>query len=401
MGSALVIGAGPAGASLAYLLASRGVQVTLVERRRDFAREFRGEVLMPSGLDALGEMGFAAALSALPNTRIETARIYLDGREIFSASLPDDHATRIVAVSQPALLEMLVARACAVPGFRFVRGASVKGFLRDGQRISGARVRTADGEDEVRVDLVIGADGRHSVVRREAGITAHEAGPPMDVVWFKLPCPPAWRGARGYAGRGHLLIAYRTWDGLLQVGWVILKGTFGELRSRGAAQWADRMAGQVAPDLGEHIVEHRDALEHPFLLDVVSDCATRWSAGGALVIGDAAHTMSPVGGQGINIALRDAVVAANRLVPVLGAGPPDPAALAAALRAIEVERMPEVRRIQRFQAMPPRLILARAWWGNAARSLAGWLLRQGVARRGALVRANPFFHGVTEVRLTV
>lgn len=397
MARVLIIGAGPAGASLALLLASRGVEVTLLERRRDFAREFRGEVLMPSGVAALREMGLDGELAALPTAHIDHADVYLNRRHILSQSLAGAAAGPVLAVSQPALLEMLVRRAGEFPGFRFLRGVSVKDFVIRRERLAAAEVKGPAGSETLAADLVIGADGRHSVVRRAAGLRALAARAPMDVVWFKLPCPADFRGVRACAGRGHLLFAYRTWGDRLQIGWVILKGAFGDLREQGIDRWAEQMIAHVPADLGEHLRRHRHALEHPFLLNVVSDRVASWRGRGALVIGDAAHTMSPVGAQGLNIALRDALVAANHLVPALRGGHDlDPV-----LAALEAERTPEVNRIQALQALPPRLLLSQAWWGDGARTLAAALLGVPAVRRRAGRRAQPFLEGVRPVRLQV
>jgi 2-polyprenyl-6-methoxyphenol hydroxylase-like FAD-dependent oxidoreductase len=296
---------------------------------------------------------------------------------------------------------MLVARAEECPGLTVARGASVKDLLLERGRVVGVRVRSATGERQLHADLVVGADGRASVVRKRLGVGVRRSDQPMDIVWCKLPCPAGWAGARGYIGRGHLLVAYHTWDGSLQLGWVILKGTFGELRSRGITQWVEEMAHHVSPDFAAHLRAHADAARDPFLLDAVSECVHRWSAPGALLIGDAAHTMSPVGGQGINIALRDAIVAANHLVPVLAPGDPDPTRVDAAAQAIEAERMPEVETIQRLQARPPRIVLARAWWGEPLRRLIGALLRRSVVRARLAGGIDPFAFGVTDVRIEV
>ena len=403
MSHVVVVGAGPAGASLAYLLANRGVEVTLLERQRDFAREFRGEVLMPSGIEAFKQMGLQAQLAAVSSYTQQTLEIYMNGKSLISEKLDttSPEALRIMAVSQPALLEMLVREAAKSPLFHLERGMSMKGLLLEDGRVTGVRARTEKAEKEIRADLVIGADGRSSAVRRHARFTAHSVSPPMDVVWCKLPCPEKWAGVRVFAGRGHLLIAYHTWDDSLQLAWVILKGTFGELRSRGIEQWVEEMANHVSPDLAAHLRANRDAVHKPFLLSTVSDCVDRWSAPRVLVVGDAAHTMSPVGGQGVNIALRDAIVTANHLVPVLTRSSPDPNELTAALHAIEKERMLEVQRIQALQAQPPTLVLSRAWWGEPVRSVAAALLSSPFVRRRLGKSVSALLHGVTEVRLGV
>lgn len=403
MSHVVIVGAGPAGASLAHLLSDRGIEVTLLERQRDFSREFRGEVLMPSGIEAFEQMGLGLQLAAVPGHTQRSIEMYLNGKSLLSETLdvnsPD--TPRFLAVSQPALLEAIVTESAKCPRFHLERGASMKELVVEEGRVVGARVRTDGGEHEIRADLVIGADGRNSLVRKRAELAARHVSPPMDIVWCKLPCPDGWDGVRAYAGRGHLLVAYRTWGDALQMGWVILKGTFGELRSRGIEQWVEEMAHHVSPDLADHLRANLGAVQKPFLLSAASDCVERWSAPGVLVIGDAAHTMSPVGGQGVNIALRDVIVAANRLVPVLRQSSFKADELTSALRAIESDRMSEVREIQSLQAQPPKVLLSRAWWGEPVRSVAGALLGSSFVRRRAGKRVSAFLDGVTDVRLVV
>jgi 2-polyprenyl-6-methoxyphenol hydroxylase-like FAD-dependent oxidoreductase len=397
----VIVGAGPAGASLAHLLAHRGIDVCLLERRLNFDREFRGEVLMPSGIEALEQMGLGALLAEVPTHTQQQISAYLNGRLVFRESLAPDAfgGRRPMAVSQPALLEAIVREASKSPHFTFERGVSVKTLLREGDAISGVRVRDDDGERSLPASLVIGADGRNSAVRKYLDLPARHMNPPMDIVWCKIPRPPAWEGVRAYAGRGHLLFAYHTWDDTLQLGWVILKGTFGELRSRGVDGWIEEMSNHVSPDFAAHLRAHQDAAQKPFLLESVSDRVDRWSAPGALVIGDAAHTMSPVAGQGINIALRDAIVAANHLVPVFTVPAIDQAALISALAEIEAERMPEIEQIQAMQAQPPRVLLTRSWWGEPVRRLAGIALGSQRIREKAALRVSAFPYGVTQVRM--
>jgi len=402
MAHAIVVGGGPAGASLAFLLADRGVEVTLLERQRDFAREFRGEILLPSGLDALQQMGLANPLRAVPQVRPTTLSVYLNQKVVLEVALePGLFAGQSpVAMSQPALLEMLVAEASKRPSFHFLRGTLVRELLREGGRVVGVRAQTEDGERVFHADLVVGADGRASVVRRRGGFEAEEQAPPMDVVWCKLPSLGDFRGARAYVGRGHLLIVYHTWDDRLQIAWAILKGTFGEIKRQGIEQWVEEMANHVTPDLGRHLRAHKGEIVHPFLLDVVSDRVRCWSAPGALLIGDAAHTMSPVGGQGLNIALRDALIAANHLIPALRAGA-DAESVDTATRRIEGERLPEITSIQRAQAIPPRVVLSRAWWGEPVRGLVAAFVRTPLGRRVAADQARVFAFGASPVQLLV
>ncbi len=403
MNTVVVVGAGPAGATLAYLLARRGIEVRLLERRTDFTREFRGEVLMPSGVDALEQMGLLDLLEVVPSFTQRSAQIYMSRRSVFRLELDpkEQDAPKFMAVSQPGLLEGIVQRASQFPNFHFVRGAAVKALVCNNARITGLRYRDAAGEQQLDADLVIGTDGRNSIVRRQLALPVQEISPPMDIVWCELPCPEDWWGVRGYVGGGHLLVAYRKWDQKLQLGWVILKGTFGELRERGINQWVEEMAKQVTPDFAAHLRQHSAAALKPFLLEAVSDCVERWSAPGALVLGDAAHTMSPVGGQGLNVALRDSIVAANHLLPVLQQTGPQATEIDSALRNIQAERMPEIAQIQQLQAQPPRLVLSRAWWGESLRTLMAVALSRAGLRRRAGQRVTPFFYGVTTVELQV
>lgn len=405
MTQVIVVGAGPAGASLALLLAQRGVGVMLLERHTDFAREFRGEVLLPGGLDALQQIGVWDDFAHVDQVQLELLELYVARRRRVRVGLDAVGFGELAPrwVSQPALLEMLVARAAAFPNFRLERGATVRALVQEGDRTVGVRALLADGERELRADLVVGADGRSSAVRRRAELPERQDPTPIDVVWCKVSLPEyAHREKvfRGYLGGGHLLLAAPVYDGTLQLGWVIRKGAFGELRESGMEGFLHEMANHVSPDLADHLRRHARDVTQPFLLATVSDCVTEWSRPGLLVIGDAAHTMSPAGAQGINIALRDAIVAANHLVPALreGAGP---AAIDAAARAVQVERMPEIRTIQAMQARVPRIVLNDAWWAQLALRALPIVLGSGIGARmrGAFFRRMAF--GVTEVRLAV
>ena len=405
MAHVIVVGAGPAGASLALLLAQRGIAVTLLERHTDFAREFRGELLLPGGLDALEQMGVWDDFTRVDQVQLEIFELFVDGRRrarVDAAGLGfGDRAPRWV--SQPALLEMLVVRAAEFPGFRLERGATVRALVQENGRTVGVRALLADGERELRGDLVVGADGRSSAVRRRAALPEQQDPIPMDVVWCRVPLPDYARDEkvfRGYLGHGHLLLAAPVHGDALQVAWVIRKGAFGELRERGMEACLHEMANHVSPDLAAHLRRHACDVTQPFLLSTVSDRVTEWSRAGLLVIGDAAHTMSPVGAQGINIAVRDAIVAANHLVPALRGGA-DPRTIDAASRAVQAERVPEVEAIQRLQARAPRIVLNDAWWAQLVLRVLPLLLRPGAgeAARSGLFRRFAF--GVTDVKLTV
>ena len=402
MARVLIAGAGPAGATLACLLVRRGVEVTLVERQRDFDREFRGEILNASGIDALLQMELGPTLHGVARHPLRTFAAYMNGRllvefEIEAAAFGGHPPT---VVSQPQLLESLVQEAAKHDGFRLERGSSVMDLLHTEGRVSGVRLRDETGEREIEADLVIGCDGRASTVRKRAEVTLRRSDTPLDVVWCKLPLLEGPE-LRAYFGRGHLLIAYRSWDDCLHLGWVIQKGTFGALRKRGIGEWLDEMAAHVSSDFATHLRTHREAVQKPFLLDAVSDCVESWHRPGLLLLADAAHAMSPVGGQGINIALRDVVVATNELVPLLQQKSWDDTQLANACGRIQEERMSEVATIQALQAIPPRIVINRALWAEPVRRTLGVLLRRPFVQRRFAARARAFLSGAVDVELRV
>jgi 2-polyprenyl-6-methoxyphenol hydroxylase-like FAD-dependent oxidoreductase len=398
----LVAGAGPAGAALALILASQGISTVLVERQHDFQREFRGEVMMPSGLEVLEQLGID--LGAVPHRRPTQFRGYLNGRRFLDLNVDAGAFGRHppLTVSQPHLLEHLVECAGREPCFSFVRGGTVRDLVERDGRVRGLRVSTDEGEREFKARLVVGADGRASVVRRRGAFTVRERGAPMDIVWYKMPWPPAWSESqlRGYLGGGHLLIALPAPDGLLQVAWVILKGTYGDLRARGVEEWAQAMASHVDSEFAEYLLANVSQISRPFLLDSETDRVEGWARPGVLLIGDAAHTMSPVGGQGLNLALRDAVVAANHLVPVLSKGGTD-AELDAAAERVEAERLPEIERIQTLAAFPPRVVMGRRFYHRWLRHVIVAVLATEFGRGRAAPVADVFLNGVTEVALRV
>ncbi len=404
MGSVVIVGAGPAGAALAFVLARRGVEVTLLERQTDFDREFRGEGLMPSGIEALHQMGLGGRLETLPQSSVRQVSLYVGHRRMLQLELTPETAGAFGPrfVSQPDMLRMIVEEASRFPSFRFETGVTVRDLVRDDGRITGVRGDSHGGPLEARGDFVIGTDGRASALRRRAGLQETRVPQVFDIVWCKLPLPPFLADeARAYLGPGHLALLFPAPDGRLQLAWLIQKGTFGELRSRGVEEWIDEMAGYVSEDLAEHVRASRNSITHPFLLDVICDRLVRWTAPGLLLLGDAAHPMSPVGAQGINIALRDALVAANHLLPVLVASGSAEALDAAAARTV-AERLPEVSAIQKLQQRPPQVIFGTAWWSRFL--LAGpipFLLKIGVAPFFLRTTFQRFARGVTEVKLEV
>jgi 2-polyprenyl-6-methoxyphenol hydroxylase-like FAD-dependent oxidoreductase len=404
---ALVVGAGPAGTATALLLARYGVDVKLVERERSFERVFRGEGLMPLGIDALLEMGLGGVLKVVPSRRVDSWDIWIDGEEVLVIPEPveklGERAMRVV--SQPALLERVVEEASRYPAFSFERGARVRALLhnRDG-RVVGAALETDEGTEEARANLVIGCDGRGSLVRKRAGLVLELLPEQFDVLWFKLPAPERLREGCSImiavAAKEHPALCYTSWDGRLQYGLVMPKGGLKEIREE---DWIGQAVRSVPAWLAEHVVAHRDEIEGPTRLNVLVGRAPRWTAPGVLLLGDAAHPMSPVRAQGINLALRDAIVAANHLVPVLRRDG-GPRVLDAACRAVQAEREPEIARsqkLQRREAAGQGDARSGSWRFELTKRLARRMGRYRWAQSAWLKRQHDLRFGSKDVKLKV
>lgn len=405
--SVVVVGGGPAGALLAYLLASRKIPVTLIERHSDFAREFRGEGLAPGGQKMFREADLWEAFLSLPHTVLGHAEMYFKGRQFLSLELNWEDRQPPRFVSQPAMLEMLIERATAHPTFTFRRGVSVSGPVRQHDRVIGVELRTSEGAEQITADYVFACDGRFSTMRQECALDQPRRPEAFDVVWCKVPMPRFFDGRpttiRGYFGNGHFGLFIPSYDGLLQIGWIIKKGSYKEFREMGVDGWIEEIACQVSEDMAAHLRASVAKATQPFLLDVVCDCYERWSTPGLLLLGDAAHPMSPVGAQGINVALRDAVVAANYFVPRLRETP-SPAELDTAARQFQSERLGEVAKTQAIQRRVPPFLLSRARWLDllmaGVRSVSGLGFVQKLVDR-RIRKPNPLIDGFAEITLQV
>ena len=313
-----VVGAGPAGALLALLLARRGVPVTLLEAHRDFDRDFRGDTVHPAILEILDEIGLAERALELPHRKIRRASPPGVDVEVRF----DELNTRfpfIAMLPQERFLEFLTAEAARYPAFRLVMGANVRELVEEGGIARGVRYQGADGWHEVRAHLTVGADGRFSRMRRLSGLPKPiTTSQPIDVLWFRLPRVAGDpEGVQGRLGRGVGLIMLDRGD-LWQVGYIMPKDGYQELRAAGLERLSRTVAEQ-APFLADRTGQLDDWGDFS-LLSVESDRLPRWHRPGLLLIGDAAHVMSPVGGNGINYAVQDAVAAFNILAEPLAAG---------------------------------------------------------------------------------
>jgi 2-polyprenyl-6-methoxyphenol hydroxylase-like FAD-dependent oxidoreductase len=402
VGRVVIVGAGPAGSALAYLLARRGVDVTLLERHSSFERTFRGDGLQPSGIDAFDQMGLGGRLRALPQAVVRTIEIYQRGRRVCRIAT-ESLGFIPCFVPQPAVLAMLTAQSSLHPSFQLRMGTSVRELVWAGDRVVGVRTDGPDGPAELAADLVVGTDGRYSMVRKLANFTELRSPQHFDVLNFHVPFPDFWPDhatVRLELGPGCLTGGIPTADGRLWVGMTIQKGQYKELRAAGPGGLTEELLRRTSPDLAAHLRSNAEALAHPVLLDVIVGRLATWTAPGLLLLGDAAHPMSPNGGQGINVALRDALVAANHLCPVLTRGN-EAALIDAAAREVAVERMPEIVAIQEHQRKQTQTFLrSDRWWSRLAMQLLPLLARTGVAHLLIGKRLRALQHGVVPVRLS-
>ncbi len=314
-----IAGGGPAGVMAGLLLARAGVDVVVLEKHADFFRDFRGDTIHPSTLQLMYELGFLDEFLALPHQKAATLAMQFGDT---TATMADFARLKlrcpyIAFMPQWDFLSFLVKQAARYPTFSLKMNAEVTGIIEDGGRVAGVTATTPHGPLEVRADLVLAADGRGSLVREKAGLAIQDFGAPMDVLWFSLPRMPSDPDeTMGRFAAGRIMVAIDRGD-YWQFGYVIPKGTLDDIRREGLAAFHVRIA-ELAPYVAGR-VDALDDWEKIKLLAVQVNRLARWHRPGLLCIGDAAHAMSPVGGVGINLAVQDAVAAANLLATPLAA----------------------------------------------------------------------------------
>jgi 2-polyprenyl-6-methoxyphenol hydroxylase-like FAD-dependent oxidoreductase len=339
-----VVGGGPAGMMAGLLLARAGVDVTVLEKHEDFFRDFRGDTIHPATLRILAELGLVDEFLSLPHTRMPRVHLQTGSGQVTIADFTRLRPYGFVAfVPQWDFLDFVHDRASACPTFRLLRHAEVTDLVLDAGRVAGVRAETEDGPMEVRADLVLAADGRDSVVRERAGLEVVAKAPPIDVLWFRLPrttdeVVPFFRSEDD----GVLVSINR--DTYWQLAYLIPHRGFESVRDDGLRAFRTAVAALV-PAFADRLEHEVTDWEQIKLLSVRVDRLRRWYRPGLLCIGDAAHAMSPAGGVGINLAIQDAVAAANVLVPAFRAGGPG----TRHLRAVQRRREPATRLTQAFQ----------------------------------------------------
>jgi len=385
-----ICGGGPAGMMLGYLLARAGVNVTVLEKHGDFLRDFRGDTIHPSTLELMHELGLLAEFLQRPHQEVRQITGYFGDTEITVADFTQlsTQCKFLAFMPQWDFLNFLAEQGNRLPTFHVRMRAEVTGLIEESEKVVGVEATTPDGPLQVRADLVVGADGRHSTVRAQAGLKVKNLGAPIDVLWMRLsrqegdPHQPL-----GRFNRGKVLVMLDRGE-FWQCAFVIPKGGIEDIRRRGLDAFRQDVA-EVAPFLRERLDELTDWNDIK-LLTVLIDRLEKWYRPGLLCIGDAAHAMSPIGGVGINLAIQDAVAAANLL-----AGPLRQSAVSIVqLQKVQRRRQMPAHFTQRLQifvqdrllsgvlasrkqvAMPWPLRLVRRW--PFLRRFPAWLIGIGI-----------------------
>jgi len=340
---------------LGFLLARMGVDVVVLEKHADFLRDFRGDTIHPSTLEVMYELGIVEEFLRRPHQEVRQLKGQIGNETIAVADfthLPT-HCKFLGLMPQWDFLDFIVEQARRYPSFHLKMQAEVTDLLEEGGRVVGVRARSPEGTLEVRADLTIGADGRHSVVRERAGLSVLNLGAPMDVLWMRVSRQPTDPGQTfGRFDTGRILVFLNRED-FWQVAYVIPKGKADEMRQQGLPAFRQELV-RLAPFLESRVEELRD-WDDIKLLTVAVDRLRRWFRPGLLCIGDAAHAMSPIGGVGINLAIQDAVATANILGERLRLG----TANEGDLEVVQQRRSFPTRATQRLQLIVQNNVIRR------------------------------------------
>lgn len=350
-----VVGGGPAGMMLGLLLARAGVEVVVLEKHADFLRDFRGDTIHPSTLELMHELGVLDEFLKLPHEKAALLKVQVGETSIPIADfshLPTK-CRFIALMPQWDFLNFLAKQGARYPTFHLRQSTNATGLIEEGDRVVGVRATGPEGELAIKADLVVGADGRHSVVREKAGFHVQELGAPMDVLWFRISRRTGDpEETMGHFDAGRILIMINR-GSHWQFGYIIMKGSAEENRKRGLDAFREDVA-KLAPFSADRRAEIRN-WDDVKLLTVQVDRLLHWYKPGLLCIGDAAHAMSPIGGVGVNLAVQDGVAAANLLAKPLREG----ALTTEHLRRVQQRRLLPTKIIQGMQVMAQRQIVAK------------------------------------------
>lgn len=365
-----IVGSGPAGAVLALLLARKGIPVVLLEEHMDFDRDFRGDTIHPSVMQILDEIGLADRLLQLPHTKAYSIPVQTAKGDI---TLADFHRLKtrfpyIALIPQKDFIAFITTEARSYPNFRLVMGARVEKLIEEDGYVHGVHYRGQDGWHEVRAVLTIGADGRFSRMRRLAGFEPIKTSPSMDVLWFRLPRKTGDpQQSSGRLAGGHILVMLDRME-YWQIGYVIPKGGYQQIRAAGL-EHLRKSIGEMLPEFAGRMDTIQE-WKQVSVLSVESNRLPRWYRPGLLLIGDAAHVMSPIGGVGINYAIQDAVVTAN----VLGNDLLQGKAPLSDLATVQRQREWPTRIIQGFQNLVQKQVLSRVLKSDKPITISPFLL---------------------------
>lgn len=381
---ACIVGGGPAGVMLGYLLARAGHSVAVLEKHGDFLRDFRGDTVHPSTMTMLDELGLLDAFLARPHSEVKKLQGHIGSDTITLADFSKiPGKTKFIAfMPQWDFLNFLAEQARTFPGFRLLMKTAAETPILEEGRVVGVNARGESGPIQIRADVVIATDGRHSTMRDALGIKPHQFGAPMDVLWMRISRRPTDSySALGYIGAGAIFVTINR-ETYWQCGYVIPKGTLEHLRQRGLEQLHHEIL-KAAPFLADRIHEIA-SWDDVKLLEVAVDRLDSWSKPGIVFIGDAAHAMSPIGGVGINLAIQDAVATGNILAPALRtSGPINDETL----RRVQARRAYPTKMTQGLQLFIQRNIVSRVLTMKAPPKRAPLLMR--IVTNLPLVRRIP------------
>jgi 2-polyprenyl-6-methoxyphenol hydroxylase-like FAD-dependent oxidoreductase len=347
-----IIGGGPAGIMLGYLLARIGIQVTVLEKHKDFFRDFRGDTIHPSTLELLHELGLLEKFLKIPHSQVTGLSAIVGGQRFRMSDFShlSTHCKYIALMPQWDFLNFLSAEAARFPNFTLRMGWEATGLLRQDRAIVGVSANTPDGPVEIPATLTVGCDGRHAISREAAYLPLLDYGVPVDILWLRIARQPSDpENALGYVNYGRFIILINR-NEYFQVGYIIPKDAFPQIQQNGLPAFQQSIE-RIVPFLAGRTSEI-DSWDKVKLLTIQVNRLRDWSSPGLLCIGDAAHAMSPVGGIGINIALQDAVATANILTESLLSGTLTEHNLA----SVQHYRESAVRNTQRMQVFAHRIL---------------------------------------------
>src|SRR6478672_7553355 len=351
-----IVGGGPAGMMLGYLLGRAGIDVVVLEKHADFFRDFRGDTVHPSTLQVMDELGLIDGFLKLPHQKLQKLDGMFGGSSVRIADLSrvDTKYPFIAFMPQWDFLNFLREAGKRFPSLKVMMSAEGTDLIRRGKVIAGVRAKTAEGMIDIEADLTIACDGRHSTVRERAGLAVEELGVPMDVLWFRAGRrPDETENVFARVEAGKMMITFDRGD-YWQCAYVIAKGQYDAVKARGLPALLDDVA-RMAPILKFGLADVK-SWDDVKLLTVAINRLKRWTRPGLLCIGDAAHAMSPVGGVGVNLAVQDAVATANLLADSIRNGCPSEGEL----DAVRQRREFPVRMTQRMQVIAQNNIISVA-----------------------------------------